>query len=111
MMNSSFNTLIATLGIAGALALGACTQMPTEKQGVSVMRPQISFKAPDERMRSARVILDGLDMGAVGNYVEGTSALRVLPGTHLLTVNLGGQIILEEKFYVGDGVSRSFVAK
>lgn len=110
-MNKAVTTLMAAIGIAVALALGACTQMPTEKQGVSDMRPQISFKAPDERVRSARVILDGLDMGPVGNYVEGTSALRVLPGTHLLIVDLGGQVILQERFYLGDGVSRSFVAK
>ena len=29
----------------------------------------------------------------------------------LAPLELGGQVILHEKFYVGDGVSRSFVAK
>ncbi|MDP2450488.1 MAG: hypothetical protein Q8M93_23720 [Polaromonas sp.] len=110
-MKKTLTTLMFAASIAATLALGACTQMPTEKQGISDMRPQISFKAPDERVRSARVIVDGLDMGPVGNYVEGSSALRVLPGTHVLIVSLGGQVLLEEKFYVGDGVSRTFVAK
>lgn len=110
-MKKTFTTLMFVASIAGALALGACTQMPTEKQSISDMRPQISFKAPDERVRSARVFIDGLDMGSVGNYVEGSSALRVLPGTHVLMVSLEGQVLLEEKFYVGDGVSRTFVVR
>ncbi|WP_372824537.1 hypothetical protein [Polaromonas sp.] len=110
-MKRTIMALIASLCVAGFLGLAGCTQMPTEKQGISDMRPQISFQAPDERVRNARVTIDGLDMGVVGNYIEGTSALRILPGTHLITVDLGGQVILHEKFYVGDGVSRSFVAK
>lgn len=110
-MKKTFMALIASLGIAGFLALAGCTQMPTEKQGISDMRPQISFQAPDERVRNARVTIDGLDMGVVGNYVDGVAALRILPGTHVITVDLGGQVILHEKFYVGDGVNRSFVAK
>jgi hypothetical protein len=110
-MKKPVMALIASLGLAGVLLLAGCTQMPTEKQGISDLRPQISFQAPDERVRNARVTIDGLDMGVVGSYVEGTAALRILPGTHLITVDIGGQVILHEKFYVGDGVSRSFVAK
>ena len=110
-MRSPLTTLLIAAGVAAALALGACTQMPTEKQSISDIRPQISFKVPDERVRNARVIVDGLDLGPVGNYVEGTSALRVLSGTHVLIVSLAGQVLLEEKFYVGDGVSRTFVAR
>ncbi|MDW5441126.1 hypothetical protein [Polaromonas sp. SM01] len=110
-MKNVLTSLLIGATIASTLLLGACTQMPTEKQGISDMRPQISFKPADDNVRNARVILDGLDMGSVGNYVEGTAALRILPGTHVLTLALGGQLILEEKFYVGDGVSRTFVAK
>lgn len=110
-MKKIFMALIASVAAAGVLFLSGCTQMPTEKQGISDLRPQISFQAPDERVRNARVTIDGLDMGVVGSYVEGIAALRILPGTHLITVDIGGQVILHEKFYIGDGVSRSFVAK
>lgn len=91
------------------LGSGACTQLPTEKQSVSDMRPRISFKAVEDRVKNATVIVDGLSMGLVGSYIDGVAALRILPGTHLLTVVMGNQIIFEEKFYVGDGVSRTFV--
>lgn len=106
-------SLIALLGSWAATVLLSfgCTQMPTEKQGVSDLRPQISFNVGDEQKRAARVIIDGLDMGRVGDYVSGTAALRVLPGSHVLRVTLNEQTIVEEKFYVGDGVSRTFTVK
>jgi hypothetical protein len=47
-------------------------------------------------------------MGAVGDYVEGIASLRIVPGTHVLTVVLGSQVLLEQKFYIGDGVNRTF---
>lgn len=104
-------TLMIAGGLAGTLLAGGCVQMPTEKQGISDMRAQISFKADDERVKGASILVDGLNMGTVGSYVEGVAALRILSGSHVLTVVLGNQVILDEKFYVGDGVSRTFIVK
>ena len=103
------SVLMAIAVTTSVLMLGACTQLPTEKQSVSDIRPSISFKAVDDRVKSAIVIVDGLNMGLVGSYIDGVAALRILPGTHLLTVVDGSRIVFEEKFYVGDGVSRTFV--
>ena len=97
--------------VAGLLMLSACTQMPTEKQSISDMRPQISFKTADDRVLGAKVILDGLDMGPVGSYLEGAASLRILSGTHVLSVASGDQVIFQEKFYAGDGVNRTFILK
>jgi hypothetical protein len=103
-------TMAATL-LAGLPVLGiyGCTQMPTEKQGVSDIRPQISFKATDTQQHAARVIVDGLDMGSLGAYLEGIAALRIISGTHQVRVVLGNQVLLDEKFYAGDGVNRTFL--
>lgn len=105
----------ATFVVAGIMAIplltGGCVQMPTEKHSVSDMRPQIAFKAESEITRAARVIVDGLDMGKVSDYLDGVAAVRVLPGTHQLRVISGGQILLEEKVYLGDGVARTFIVK
>jgi hypothetical protein len=103
-------TLTATL-LAGLPVLGiyGCTQMPTEKQGVSDVRPQISFKATDTQQHAARVIINGLDMGSLGSYLDGIAALRIISGTHQLRVVLGSQILLDEKFYAGEGVNRTFL--
>lgn len=99
-------TLLAALP---ALGIYGCTQMPTEKQGVSDIRPQISFKATDTQQHAARVIVDGLDMGSLGAYLEGVAALRIISGTHQVRVVLGNRVLLDEKFYAGDGVNRTFL--
>jgi hypothetical protein len=103
-------TMAATL-LAGLPVLGiyGCTQMPTEKQGVSDIRPQISFETTDAQQHAARVIVDGLDMGSLGAYLEGIAALRIISGTHQVRVVLGNQVLLDEKFYAGDGVNRTFL--
>ena len=98
------NRALAAFALA---ALAACVSYPTEKQGVVDQRPQISLRvAPGAA--NARVLVDGLDMGRAGDYAEGRGALRLLPGTHQLTVQDGQQVYLSEKFYVADGVSRTF---
>lgn len=99
-------TLLAALPVMG---IYGCTQMPTEKQGVSDIRPQISFKAKDTQQHSARVIVDGLDMGSLGSYLEGVATLRIISGTHQVRVVLGNLLLLDEKFYAGDGVNRTFL--
>lgn len=103
-------TMTATL-LVGLPVLGiyGCTQMPTEKQGVSDIRPQISFKATDTKHHSARVFVDGLDMGTLSTYLEGVAALRIVSGSHQLRVMHGSQVLLDEKFYAGDGVNRTFI--
>ena len=106
---------LTALALAGVFAsvffLGGCTQLPTEKQSISDMRPQISFRAQGESVQSARVLVDGLDLGAVGDFLDGVAAVRVLPGMHKLSVTLGPTVLLDEKVYLGDGVSRSFIVK
>jgi hypothetical protein len=107
MKTKTLTAALAALAMSTVMLQG-CTMMPTEKQGVSDMRPQISFRVPSEQLHGARVSVDGLDMGTVGAYLEGRSALRIQPGTHQLRVELGTQLLLNEKFFVDDGVSRSF---
>jgi hypothetical protein len=94
-------------------ALAACVQMPTEKQSVADLRPQISFRlnTTNPLTPTSRVILDGQDMGSAQEFIDGVNSLKVLPGTHQLQVMNGSLILLEERFYVADGVNKSFVVK
>lgn len=108
-MHKRVAVILIALGFLCGLA--GCTQMPTEKQGISDLRPQISFKLNGDEALSARVFLDGLDVGQVGDYVDGQRALRILSGNHTLRVIASSQVLLEERFYIGDGVSRSFLVK
>lgn len=103
--------LALALSMAAGIAFTGCTQMPTEKQGVSDMRPQISFQLERPELASAQVLVDGLAMGAAGSYVASQASLRVLPGTHELQVVAGGKVILSERIYLADGVNKTFVLK
>lgn len=109
-MKKNLTHLLLVAGI-GITTLTACTQMPTEKQGVTDLRPQLSFKLVADNLENARVLIDGLDMGAVGDYQEGKAALRILPGNHLVRIDLNGRPIVEDKVYIGDGVSRTILVK
>ena len=108
----NFFVILGSAGIfIATLLFTGCTQMPTEKQSISDMRPQISFKPEGDRALNSRVLVDGLDMGIVSDFIDGTAALRVLPGAHLVIVTSGGGILLQEKVYLGDGVSHFFIVK
>jgi len=106
-MNRAFQARLFAVFL-GAASVSGCVQMPTESQSVVDQRPQISFQIANEGQQAARVLVDRLDMGAVGDYVAGKAALRVLPGTHVVEVRLGSQQLLNERVYIADGVSRSF---
>jgi hypothetical protein len=113
-MKKHLRALSIAAGLIAASVSVGCTQMPTEKHGIADIRPQIAFKVDGERphkVRQARVHVDGLDMGPVGDYIDGTASVRIVPGTHTLRVVSGDEVLMEEKFYVGDGVNRTFIIK
>lgn len=110
-MKRSMTTLMLVAAIGTTVSLVGCVQMPTEKQGIADLRPQIAFKADVARTRTAQIQVDNLDFGQVNDYLDGAASLRVLAGTHTLRVVLGGEVLLEEKFYLGDGVNRIFILK
>lgn len=108
------NKLIAVGLLSLALAtLSGCVQYPTERQSVVDLRPQISFRfdPADARMSEARVLVNGLDAGRLGDFRDGTGSLRVLSGTHAVRVISGADVLLDERAYLGDGVARPFIVK
>lgn len=110
---SWMNKLSAVVGVTLLAASAGCVQMPTERQSVVDQRPQISFRVSGDqaRVNGARVLVDELDMGTVGDFIDGKGSLRVLPGTHVVKVQSGGDVLLVEQAYLGDGVSRPFNVK
>lgn len=106
-------SLITGLVTALALVLTACVQMPTEKQGVSDLRPQISFSmdTANERAMSSIVFVDGIEVGAASQFLHGVNSLKILSGTHQIKVVGYGETLLEERVYIGDGVNKSFTLK
>lgn len=92
------------------MAIG-CSQIPTEKQSAVDLRPQISFRIADENLSSARVVVDGLDMGPVSEYLENQASLKLLPGKHIVSLYLHDRIAYQETVYVGHGNSRTVIVQ
>ena len=94
-------------------AFVGCVQYPTERQSVVDLRPQITFRfdTANVALNEARVFVDGLDSGRMGSFADGSGSLRVLPGTHVVQVVIGSDVLLNERVYIGDGVTRPFVVK
>lgn len=109
----SKNFIAANLIACTLTALVGCVQYPTERQSVVDLRPQISFRCDpsDPRMVEAHVLVDGLDAGRMGDFLEGVGSLRVLSGTHAISVVSGATVLLDERAYLGDGVARPFIVK
>ncbi len=97
--------------ISCAIFSVGCSQIPTEKQSAVDMRPQISFKIVNESTRDARVFVDGLDMGPVQEFQENQSALKLLPGKHIVTLVLHDRVVYEEPVYVGHGMARTIIVQ
>lgn len=113
-MQMKLSKLLGSVLIAISLmTLAACVQMPTEKQGVADLRPQISFKVDtaNANTASSRIFVDGIDVGAASDFVDGVNSLKILPGTHQIKVVGNGGTLLEERVYIGDGVNKSFTLK
>lgn len=94
-----------------ALHMTACVQMPTEKQEVADLRPQLSFSLadPDDDAGLYRVYLDGLDMGLAASYMTGKNGMKVLSGTHVVRVEGRGRVVFQERLYLGEGATRAIL--
>ena len=98
-------SLLAILGLSAACTI----QLPTEKQEVADLRPQLTFALsdPDDKAAVYRIHVDGLDMGSIEKYMTGQNGLKVLSGTHLIRVEGRGRVVVEERIYLGDGATRT----
>ena len=103
MRRQLISTLVASVAMAGML--GGCAY-PTEKAEVLDNRPQISFK-DTKSAETLAVFVDGIRNGYVADYLEGKRALRLMPGTHVITVPMLDGTTYSEKVYVSDGVTRT----
>lgn len=98
-----FSALLSV--ILSLFVLTGCVNTPTEMVQVKDDRPFIMFAAAQP---GDVVMLDGIDMGAASHYSAGKSGMRIEPGTHTIQVKRSGVVVLSEKFYVADGVSKTF---
>lgn len=106
-MAMRFSGLLAALGAVAVLA--GCAY-PTETARTIDNRPQIMFKTTHDSDRMV-VYVDGIQNGVVSNYLDGKAALRVLPGTHTITIKMPDGSVNTQKVFVTDGVTKTIVVQ
>jgi hypothetical protein len=82
--------------LALVLALCSCT-MPTTAVRTVDDRPTLAFKGAPE---GALLYIDGLNMGAAGQFNGEPQVLTIEPGTHTVRVTLNNQVIYEQRIFV-----------
>jgi hypothetical protein len=108
----------ATVVLAALLVLAGCAQpapsapaqplLPAEPAAVDPRAQLVfAFSATNEELPSARVLVDGLDVGSLGQFERGRGALRVSAGTHRISVSYFGRVLHEEQVTVVDGDRRT----
>lgn len=85
-----------------ALFAVACSS-PTKSAYTVDSRPTISFQTEHD---DAEIYLDGRLVGTVKDYAAYDTVLKVQPGTHVLRLELNGQVIADEKFFVSNGANK-----
>ncbi|BEU04323.1 hypothetical protein OAG1_31230 [Agarivorans sp. OAG1] len=105
MKATVFVLLFSFLGLAG------CVQMPTTTSTTVDNRPQLSFIAASDNvvLSEYKVWVDGLESGLASDYKADSAALRLLPGSHVIELKRNEEVILKEKIYLGDGVTKQVV--
>lgn len=96
---------------AWLLAAAGCVQLPTEQQGAVDTRPQLSFALGAGTPTDAQVLVDGQPAGKVGDFLAGKGALRLLQGWHQVRVTVGTEVMLDQKVFLDDGVSKTLITR
>lgn len=101
-----FSVLFAALlSLTSLTVLTGCVNTPTQKVQVVDDRPLIMFAAAKP---GDVVVLDGIEMGTATQFSAGKTGLRIESGTHRLQIKRAGETILSQKFYVAEGISKTF---
>lgn len=89
------NNIVFAL-MALTFVLCSCSMPNTSVRTVDD-RPTLAFRGAPE---GAVVLVDGLNMGAAGQYDGEPKVLVVEPGTHIIQVTLGSEVVYEQRVFV-----------
>ena len=93
------------LFFAVLLVLGGCA-MPVEQVQTLDERPTVLVRGTTA---GARMMVDGLDVGAVVGAHGLPQAIRITSGTHVVEVMDGGRTVIRERLFVSGGVLTTLI--
>jgi len=88
------------------LLLVGCVQSPTKDTRVVDDRPGLTFDLQSSASRNHELFVNGVSYGPVSQYLEGSSRLRLVDGTHRIELLHNGEVTFSERVYLGAGVNR-----
>lgn len=104
-----FLTFVSTCVLAvSTLVMQGCTTYPTENANVVDDRPQINFKTT-LKDKDLPVFVDGIKVGVMSDFMVNKAALRVLPGTHTVTVQKKDGKKNTQRVFVNDGITKTLI--
>jgi len=92
---------IPALGLC--LGAAACSY-PVEQVRTTDERPGLLVQGAPH---GATVLVDGLPAGAANGPGDIAQVIRIEPGTHAVAVTTSGQILLSERIFVSNGVTKT----
>ena len=93
-----------TLLLAGTLLAACALKDPVTRTDVVDERPQLIVANAGE---GAQLIVNGVNLGDAAQYNGNPGALRLTSGTHVVEIQLGGQIVHREKVFLSDAATKT----
>jgi len=94
--------IVAALALA--LSLGGCPGDPTTRVDVVDDRPQLVVANPSD---SAKLVVNGIDVGLAKEYAGKPGTLRLAEGTHEVEVRESGRTVHRETVFLTDETIRT----
>lgn len=99
---STAKTFLIALAVSG---LAACTY-PTENVEVTDERPAVAFRSAPA---GSQVFVDGVAMGPADKFDGKKNVLQIEPGTHVVQVRQGGQVLFSQTVFLGARATKTFI--
>ncbi|HEY7774672.1 MAG TPA: hypothetical protein VIC26_15920 [Marinagarivorans sp.] len=98
---------ILVLAVVISFCMG-CVNNPVSTTEVIDDRPRLTFDASalGKELSRYQLVIDGVNYGSITQYLKDESSLRIVPGNHVVDVQLDGQSIFSKTVYLGENTTR-----
>ena len=85
-----------------------CVNKPVSTTEVIDDRPRLMFdiSALSKNVSQYQLVIDGVNYGSVSQYLKDEASLRIVPGNHVVDVQLEGQTVFSKDVYLGENTTR-----